>query len=530
MQWLLITSIVTSVFCRDQYINVDLGERTKFTNDLDSYPIVEIKQLSEDSPIEICKFGTSYFQPGLSKAINMINNTDPYMMDGFSQVFNFDLSNFGVWRNSTDKRIWSMTLRQFIQAREETKVYACLWDGLGDKEPTEGENITIGAVINEPLKDFLKEDLFLVNRGQKDGPTGRQYFVKFKILQSTGCVDKNSLIVLDPFVTTDSRVYLKNQILAYRVNSLLKVGHLENRNLTDLYEYDTESIGLKMKDFYLMNDVINFLVIESRFGGDLLYITEVDNFMKSGHVKTIFQCANMTFLETSRSNILIQCVEKTGVTLYYLKGQNWDNYTFVSMQLNTTSPVVKAEQVNKIVMAWTEDSENYFLFKNYNQTGFFNYSIFSSEGKGFLYTDYYSTDLQNISAIISFNAAVGKVVATTEYGYASLDIGSMLVCTLPNKSMTLKFEVDTLLNTSYKLTLQRRSPSPEQSLSTLVKNIMITATIVLAMLLVLGSFWLMSKKTKEEDNALEEFKLDYIKFSNKKNLNDSSSLINHDVN
>lgn len=524
--------LITACICLDQYINVDMGERTKFTNDLDSYPIVKVKPLSHDDPLGICKFGTSYFQPGLSKAVHTIDDTDHHKLDGYSQIFNFNNSNFGVWQNTSDMKIWSIALRNFAQSREEIEVFSCKWDGLGSYQPTDGENIIISTVIDETNRDFLKEDLFLVNRGKPGDPSQRSYFVKFKILQSTGCVDAISVSLIDHFFTTHDTIYLKSQILAYRVDSTLKIDKLEiNNTLTSLYSYNTESIGLNMKDFYMMNDNKNVLVIESRFGGDLLYITDFAKFMKPGSVKTVFQCLNMSFIITAMSNILVQCVEKTNVNIYYLKGINYDSYIFKVMPLNTTSPVQRAEQLEGIVMVWTVSSENYFLFKDYNETGFFNYSIFSVDGKGFLYTDFNSTDLQTMSAVISFNEGGGnKTLATTEYGYASLDIGSMLVCTLPNISMTLKFEVDTLLNTSYKVTLTRRSSSPEQSLSTLVKNIMITATIVLAMLLVLGSFWLMSKKTKEEDNALEEFKLDYIKFSNKRNLNDSSSLINHDVN
>lgn len=49
-------------------------------------------------------------------------------------------------------------------------------------------------------------------------------------------------------------------------------------------------------------------------------------------------------------------------------------------------------------------------------------------------------------------------------------------------------------------------------MSAFIKNVLIRGTVILTMLLILGSFWLMSRKFKE-DAVLEEFELDYIKYS-----------------
>ena len=78
--------------------------------------------------------------------------------------------------------------------------------------------------------------------------------------------------------------------------------------------------------------------------------------------------------------------------------------------------------------------------------------------------------------------------------------------------------------------LYRSLPSPDGQQGTLVRNVVITACIVLTMVLLAGTFILSSRKSREEEVVNEEFKLDYIKYSNKRPHDDSSSLINNEVN
>lgn len=532
MKALLICWIVVPLTqCLEQFINVDLGESTKFTSDLDNYPVVRVEGKDDDNPRDFCSFGTPSFQPHLSKTVKT-NETDPFLLHDEAKMFNFNDTNFAIWRNSTDKHIWSILLRNFAISREEIPVFACSWNVLGDLEPVKGEHYSVVPVIREPFREFLKEDMILVNKGNPQDETPRNYMVKFRVVKSSGCIDPKTIISFQQFkCDLGSHIFLKSQIIAYMHEKFLKFDFVDNNGtIVEKYKYDPQALGLNLKDLFYLNDDSSVLVIDHRFDADQLYLSDFANFMQPEKVRTMFSCPNMSFFATSKSHLVVLCTQTAYQDIYFLTGKSFLEYTFQKARVSTTFPIKQVEQLDRVIMVGNSNAEIYFIFKDYlNQTSYFNYSIFQPEVKGFIYTNYTTTDVQTMSAIISFDAGDSRVVTTSEFGFATLDIGTNMVCNLPDKTMTLKFEVDTLLNTTYRLTLSRHSTSPEQSLSTLVKNIMITATIVLAMLLILGSFWLMSKKSKEEDNALEEFKLDYIKYSNKRNLNDSSSLINHEI-
>ena len=527
--------LLQACLCIDQLLNIEIGQSTSYRSDLDSYPIVKVEGLNESNCSSCCKFGNSTFSPGSARSLNSSSAViDPQLLENRGIIFNTNTSSFLVWINSTDNFYWTSNIHDMVRDQNDLDIQVYSWGALDTLTPSSNETSNLDLSYNDTYTPLGLNTFILLNIG--DGSASRRhYLTTFQTSNVTGAMVESSIVTNYDFDSDLNRVYYKNGIFSFISNQTMNFGTLDLQTaaVNTLLSYNLTSIGLVLKDFYLCNDNISVIVVETRFNSDTLYLTTIKSFMEQGSIRTLVQCNSMRIITSYNSNLIITCLnsQSSNVEAYFLQGSSFADFIASEIPIDFPDQVYVADQSENLIYLSTYSSKVYYLFKQNNYTGFFDYGIFQGATvKGFAFGNSTSTDLSISDALVSFPyISESRVVTLIDFTFSSNDYGTMMVCNLPNTTYLLQFNVTTLLGTRYIISISR-SPPVNPNISNMVKNIMITTTILLAMMLILGSFWLRSKKSKEEDVALEEFKLDYLKYSNKRSQNDSSSLINHDVN
>ena len=522
---------------------------TVFHSDLDQYPIVGVS-FNNSKDFSLCTINDVDFSiQGVYDyfAIDYEKETpiDLSIFINFTKVFNLgkNLSFILAYNTSNGHLIMASSLATITDSdsRRLTYRFADWGAQLGNLGPKGGDSILVYRGENSKLTKGGISQFILYNNGTSD-PESKKSLLSFAVNHSTGCIVTGSIEAFEDFTAEGKRIYMVSDMLTFIKESNLIIGTLGAEGKVEVvYSYDLMKIGIDLKDFQMLGDQdTSILLVESHFGIDNLIVSTAQNFMGAGAVRNIYTCptgTSMLILPTFNSTTVIQCVNSTdgSVSLaYFLGGKRFADYSVRELPgINFTSPILIADQNEDVVYSTSLDRDIYYSFKESKINGFYNYSAYSNEIFiiGFLFSESASTDLNNSGVLFGYSLSKGVVdaVQLEKFDFYSQQIGYQVNCTLPNTtSYTMAFNVTTLLNNEYEIYFTYTYKNKTDT--SMLKSVMIGVTILLTIILIMGSFWLMSRRNKEEDVVLEEFKIDYIKYSNKKSHNDSSSLINHDIN
>lgn len=533
----------------DLPLTITIDSTLQYHSDLDQNPIVAVTPASPLNPNSFCIFEQPTFNVHDFKAINStdgVSENDPEFLLGVNAMFNLPNSNILIWQSSNTTLFYGTNIRSLIVNWSLSNYTPCEWD-LQGYLPGLDDNIVITPWNNDTLGGGVFR-ITIANLGASNSsqPSGKgvksnpnaPYLLTVAMNALTGCLVQNALAFYPGInVTAGYHISTIGKIVGLVQNSTLSFGMLDpiNHVFNPQYSYGITS---ELKDFFVCDDMQSVIIIDSKFS-DNLYITTISNFGQAGFTRLMnVACDNITLIPASYSRLIVSCtfnsIMSQNTTLYYLTGNSFTTYKMLSFSVNTTQPIKRADLNQKFIYAISSNREMYFYFRDANLTSFFNLSwMVISHPRYMIVSNDTSGDITSTGFMIAYDHDGYPEIAAgiSQYSFSSYDIGYMMNCTFPStmdKSFQLNFNVTTLAN-NYIVSFTKIDTDPTKAISSIVKNIMITSTIVLAMVLIMGSFLLLSRKSKEEDVVLDEFKLDYIKFTHKKTSNDSSSLIEHDV-
>ena len=529
-------------------LNVDqTGSDYNFHYDLDGYPITDIKfNNSRDS--SMCAFGESEF---------LIDRVfDVYIYDSLQVEVNYSMFNnltqiFNSGNNISLVHLINKTSNEQMMVSTQTRntsitdsaytFTACRWSSFGDDTPMPGD--TVHIVRAEPVAEMAAFEITFLMSVLSPDQGGRKFLLLFKVREVDGCIVEGSVQKYDNFMFDSKRFYYVNGLLAYKFEQYLYFSQLGEAGVIESkYKYDLSTMNINMTDFQLLADPDNsFILIDNRFNTGSLLLSKAASFSPAT-IKVLFNCLNgrsMGFISTFNCSTIIQCINPdfTIDRAYFLAGSTFDSYQYTQIPgVNFTSPIRRAEQSRTVAFLTSHDNDVVFGFKNTSISGFFNYSSLKviMRNYGYIFINSTSTDLNNSLQILGYVDPETEEVAAIQiekFDFKSKDIyqGYQFNCSLSTMATTtVYFNVTTLLQNTYEIYLKYVKRDNTDS-TAFIKTVMIGVTIILTIILIMGSFWLMSRRNKEEDIVLEEFKLDYIKYSNKRSQNDSSSLINHEI-
>ncbi len=530
-------------------LNVEqTGSNSIFHNDLDGYPITDVNfNFSRDA--SLCSFGESEFQ--IDRVFDVVildeNKTqlNYSMFNNLTQIFNSgnNISLIYLLNKTTNEQQMISTKSRNVSGVSDN-IYtftACRWTLLGQNAPLPGD--TIHLVRAEPVKDIAAFEVTLLMSVFRSQPKEDSYLLVFKVNDTDGCIVEGSVQRYANFSFDSKRFYFVNGLLAYKYQQFLYFSQLAEQGLIEVkYKYDLSIMNINLTDFQLLADPENsFILIDHRFNTGSLLLSKAANFSPAT-IRVLFNCQNgrlMGFIPTFNCSTIIQCINPNFTIdgAYFLSGNTYDS--FINIQIpgvNFTSPIERAEQSPRVAFLSSHERDVVYGFKNTSISGFYNYSKFQTilRNYGFMFINSSSTDLNNSQQFLGYvDPETEEVFALQieKFDFKSTEtyIGYKFNCSLSTATTkTVYFNVTTLLQNTYEIYLTYVKRDNTDS-TAFIKTVMIGVTIILTIILIMGSFWLMSRRNREEDIVLEEFKLDYIKYSNKRSQNDSSSLINHEI-
>ena len=519
-----------------------------FHNDLDGYPITDVKfNFTRDS--SFCTFGESEFLINRVFDVTIFDDSQAElnysMFNNMTQIFNSgnNISLVHLINVTSNEQVMISTQSRNVSGSADNiyKYTACRWTNFGENAPIPGDKIRV--IRAEPVDDVAAFEVTLLMSVYNSELDGRNYLLVFKVRGMDGCIIEGSVQKYDDFFFDSKRFYYVNGLLGYKYKQFLYFSQLQDGGeIVVKYKYDLSTMNINMTDFQLLADPdYSFILIDNRFNTGSLLLSKAPSFSPPT-IKVLFNCQNgrqMGFIPTFNCSTIIQCINPN-MTIdgaYYMSGSTFDSYRNIQIPgVNFTSPIQTAEQSRKLTFMTSHDKDIVFGFKNTSISGFYNYSNFQMimRNYGFMFVNSSSTDLNNSMQFLGYVDPETEEVAALQiekFDFKSTEVyqGYKFNCSLSTTSTkTIYFNVTTLLQNTYEIFLTYVKKENTES-TAFIKTVMIGVTIILTIILIMGSFWLMSRRNKEEDIVLEEFKLDYIKYSNKRSQNDSSSLINHEI-
>lgn len=528
-----------------QYANVQADRgKASYSANLDGYPVASFSSNNITECNNCCTFQNSSFGANLPYAVQIgddYETQDPWVfVNGLliRHVQNASLVTFlsGVNQYFTNAII-NPSLGNYL-VTDILNTTSCYWDLLGAETPSTEENFELEIARTGAQTGI--QYYILTNNGTIE--SSRSYMAIFAVSTTTGQIIPGTMVKNFSF-SADYGVrtmYLPN-CFSYVDKNTIYFGTLSLTTgiINTPLSYNLTNIQLELKDYYLCNDSLSVVVVENHRGVDILSLTQKSNFMNSA--KTWMTGTNTTFFVSSEGGLVVSIFNQATnqLELYYMVGNDYTSYGLVQVLYNGTAPVINAEETNAMVLFSDSDGFMYYYFKTIKYLAVMNYSSVSgSHIRGYLYNDTNSQDLQTVFTLVNLGPYPELEPLRVYPELVGFDLTKQYgnqpgySCQFTNPSSPNSVLLISTLLTNWTVTIQWTNNTQQQQMSSLIKNVLITGTVILTMLLILGSFWLMSRKSKEEDAALEEFKLDYIKYSHKKpEHDDSSSLINHnDIN
>lgn len=531
------------VACFNQFINVYNARDQNFTKSLDYYPVASFTSSNLTECNQCCQFQPSSFsvyQAFLIQIGDDFDTEDPFMFVNGLLIRHVQNSTLATWLSGDTKYFTTVLVdptKGNYEVTDKINSTFSSWSLLGEDTPNASElfELEIARTNSPPGTQYY----ILTNNGTLTDP--RHYMIIFAVDILSAAIIPNSIVKNYTFSADYGvRTMYRPNLFCYVDQGVINFGTLDltTGTITTTLNYNLTTIDLSMKDYFICNDSSSVVVVENHRGTDIISLTQTSNFMNGA--KTWLTGMNSTLFVSSQGGLVITIFNQgTGLyELYYLVGNDYSTYSLVQIAFNGTYQVRNAEENNALVMFSDTHGLMYYYFKSIRYLAIMDYSVIEGQDiRGYLYNDTNSADLLNLYTFVNFGPygppnpdRVYPELVRFNFSTMNDSIPEMN-CQFTNPvGQYSTLNISTLL-TNYTITIQWQDDNQQQQMSGLIKNVLITGTVILTMLLILGSFWLMSRKSKEEDAALEEFKLDYIKYSHKKpEHDDSSSLIEHDIN
>ena len=531
------------VSCFNQYINVNNARDQNFTKSLDYYPVASFSSSNITECNQCCIFQPSSFstyQAFLVQIGDDFDTEDPFMFVNGLLIRHVQNSTLATWLSGENKYFSTVLVdpsKGNYDVTDRINSTYSSWSLLGDDTPNQAElfELEIARTNSPPGTQYY----ILTNNGTAESP--RHYMIIFAVDILSTTIIANSIVKNYTFSADYGvRSMYRPNLFAYVDQNTINFGSLDLSTgiIATTLNYNLTTLDLAMKDYYVCNDSSSVVVVENHRGTDIISLTQIANFMNGA--KTWLTGANTTLFVSSQGGLVVSIYNQgtSMYELYYLTGNDYNSYNLVQIYANGTYQVRNAEENNALVMFSDTHGLMYYYFKAIKYLAIMDYSVISGQDiRGYLYNDTNSADLLNLFTFVNFGPygppgpdRVYPELVRFNFSTTNDSIPE-INCHFTNPmGQYSTLNISTLL-TNYTITIQWQDDDQQQQMSGLIKNVLITGTVILTMLLILGSFWLMSRKSKEEDAALEEFKLDYIKYSHKKpEHDDSSSLIEHDIN